>query len=136
MTSESKKIYVYADWESFNIPTLMGTLYSQCIRGKEIFSFEFNAEWLQSETAQILDPDLQLYPGRQFPDSTKHSFGLFLDSSPDRWGRQLMQRREAIRARNAKRPLRQLIESDYLLGLHDITRMGALRFKMVLHVFL
>ena len=78
----------------------------------------------------MLDPDLQLYPGRQYLDSTKSNFGIFLDSSPDRWGRQLMRRREAIRARQEGRTIRQLTEADYLLEVHDETRMGALRFKL------
>ncbi|HUH01553.1 MAG TPA: HipA domain-containing protein [Kofleriaceae bacterium] len=54
---------------------------------------------------------------------------MFLDSSPDRWGRVLMMRREAQRARAEARPERRLLESDYLLGVHDGHRMGALRFR-------
>jgi len=57
------------------------------------------------------------------------NFGLFLDSSPDRWGRVLMQRREAALAREAKRPVRRLVETDYLLGVYDGQRSGALRFR-------
>jgi len=55
-----------------------------------------------------------------------------MDSAPDRWGRKLMQRREAIRARKAVEKPNVLTESDYLLGVYDKTRMGALRFKTVL----
>ncbi|MCK4981320.1 MAG: type II toxin-antitoxin system HipA family toxin [Victivallaceae bacterium] len=130
MSDISKNIYVYADWPELQAPALMGCLNTQFIRGKEIFSFEFDSEWLKSKSAQILDPDLQFYSGRQYTDSGKNTFGLFLDSSPDRWGRQLMRRREAIKARHDDRPVRQLLESDYLLGVHDVTRMGALRFKL------
>ncbi len=130
MSNISKNIYVYADWPELHVPVLMGCLNTQLIRGKEIFSFEFDSEWLKSKSVQILDPDLQFYSGRQYTDSNKNIFGIFLDSSPDRWGRQLMRRREAIKARHEDRPIRKLIESDYLLGVHDITRMGALRFKL------
>ena len=130
MSDAAKNIYVYADWSELQVPVLMGYLNTQVIRGKEVFSFEFNSEWLKSKSAQILDPDLQFYSGRQYTDSTKNTFGLFLDSSPDRWGRQLMRRREAIKARHEDRHVRQLTESDYLLGVHDMTRMGALRFKL------
>lgn len=130
MNKDFKNIYVYADWAGLHAPALMGSLHVQFIRSKEIFSFEFDPGWLKSKSAQILDPDLQLYPGRQYTVSGKTSFGIFLDSSPDRWGQQLMRRRELIRARHEKRPVRQLTESDYLLGVHDITRMGALRFKL------
>ena len=126
----SREIYVYADWPEMQVPALMGCLHAQPIRGKEIFSFEFAPEWLKSKSALVLDPDLQFYSGRQYADSGKNPFGMFLDSSPDRWGRQLMRRREAIRARHEDRSVRQLVESDYLLGVHDMTRMGALRFKL------
>lgn len=130
VSDPSKRIYVYADWEELKAPARMGCLHSQLARGKEIFSFEFDPEWLQARSALTLDPDLQMYSGRQYADSGKHGFGLFLDSAPDRWGRQLMRRREAIRARHENRPVRQLHESDYLLGVHDRTRMGALRFAL------
>ena len=56
-------------------------------------------------------------------------FGIFSDSCPDRWGRLLMKRREAILAREENRKPRALLESDYLLGVDDQTRIGALRFS-------
>jgi serine/threonine-protein kinase HipA len=130
MSNPAKNIFVYADWAELPKPVLMGCLNSQLVRGKEIFSFEFDPEWLKSKSAQVLDPDLQFYSGRQYAGSGKISFGIFLDSSPDRWGRQLMRRREAIRARHEDRPMRKLLESDYLLEVYDETRMGALRFKL------
>ena len=74
--------------------------------------------------------DLQLFAGPQYATGDKNNFGLFLDSSPDRWGRQLMRRREAIRARNEERSPSPLQESDYLLGVYDETRMGAIRFRL------
>jgi len=130
MSNASKTIYVYANCPDLEAPVIMGYLNAQSIRGKEIFSFEFAPDWLQLRSARMLDPDLQFYPGRQYADSGKSNFGIFLDSSPDRWGRQLMRRREAIRARREARPVRQLLELDYLLEVHDTTRMGALRFKL------
>ena len=130
MNNTSKNIFVYAAWEELRVPTLLGCLNSQLVRGKEIFAFEFDSEWLESKSLQMLDPDLQFYAGRQYRHSGNNVFGFFLDSSPDRWGRQLMRRRETINARHENRPVRQLTESDYLLGVHDFTRMGALRFKV------
>ena len=41
-----------------------------------------------------------------------------------------MRRREAIRARNEERSPSPLQESDYLLGVYDETRMGAIRFRL------
>lgn len=54
---------------------------------------------------------------------------MFADASPDRWGRVLMKRREAIKARNENRKPSKLYDSDFLLGVYDQTRVGALRFK-------
>ncbi|MDR1416676.1 MAG: HipA domain-containing protein [Prevotellaceae bacterium] len=127
--NNSKEIPVYADWDGLEAPQAIGTLFSTYSRGKEIFSFEYHEKWLQSAFAQEIDPDLGLYPGIQYLRSEKSNFGVFLDSSPDRWGRALMDRREAILARMENRPHRSLNESDYLLGVSDEQRMGALRFK-------
>jgi len=125
-----RHVYVYAHWKGMDNPFLMGTLYSERLKGKEIFSFEYDNDWLNSEYAHILDPDLQLYPGLHFlHDEEKQNFGLFLDSSPDRWGRILMRRREAALARQEQRTEEKLFETDYLLGVYDEHRMGALRFK-------
>jgi serine/threonine-protein kinase HipA len=130
MSKEKKKIYVYVDWVEIETPTLMGILSVEFLRGKEIFSFEYADEWLSSNNTQILDPDLGLYSGIQYLRDEKSNFGLFLDSSPDRWGRVLMKRREAILAKSEKRPVGTLYESDFLLGVYDLHRMGALRFKL------
>ena len=127
---ERKTVYVYSDWHADATPQLMGELQIQIVRRKEIFAFEFKPAWLKSNDTRILDPDLQLFAGPQYAAGNKNNFGLFLDSSPDRWGRQLMRRREAIRARNEERSPSPLQESDYLLGVYDETRMGAIRFKL------
>lgn len=130
-TEKKREIYVYADWHGLNEPIYMGTLHAELLRGKEIFSFEYDNNWLQSGYAQVLDPDLQLYAGMQYlSNHEKNNFGLFLDSSPDRWGRILMRRREAALAREEKRSQNNLFETDYLLGVYDGHRMGGLRFKL------
>ena len=124
-----KIIQVYYDGEQVTAPVLMGTLESVTLRGKEIFSFQFDENWLQGKLARTFDPDLQLFSGRQYVPGGKTNFGLFLDSTPDRWGKLLLDRRELERARSENRDVRALRESDYLLGVFDDSRMGALRFK-------
>lgn len=57
------------------------------------------------------------------------NFGIFLDSSPDRWGQTLMKRREALQAKDERRPARTLYAWDFLIGVQDQTRQGALRFR-------
>ena len=125
-----KAIQVCGHWQGMQDPVVMGTLYAAPARGKEIFSFEYDPAWLKSPFAQMLDPDLGLFSGPQYARDGHDNFGLFLDSSPDRWGRVLMQRREAQLAKAENRDVRPLMESDYLLGVYDGHRMGALRFRL------
>lgn len=122
------EIYVYADWEASGEPTLVGTLRSAVTKGKEHFNFSYDQKWLASGQAQQIDPELKLYSGEQHASDSKN-FRIFLDSCPDRWGRLLMKRREAMVARQQERKPRVLHEVDYLLGVHDLYRQGALRFK-------
>ncbi len=110
-------------------PVLMGALHCHQFGAGEIFSFEYERSWLRGAAAFAFDPDLALVSGPQYPAADRASFGIFLDSSPDRWGRVLMQRRENTRARRDGRRPRGLTEWDYLLGVHDETRLGALRFR-------
>lgn len=124
----STEILVYADWFADDAPVLVGTLTADTVRGREQFRFSYDDDWLSSENAQSLDPQLELYGGDQFANDGGN-FRVFLDSCPDRWGRLLMKRREAVRANEEKRKPRTLMESDYLLGVNDLHRMGALRFK-------
>lgn len=124
---EEKKIYVYAGF--LNRDELIGTIFVSQTRGSEIYSFEYDETWLKNERNFILDPDLQLYRGRQYVNGEKNIFGIFADSCPDRWGRLLMNRREAIRAKSAGEKPSKLYESDYLLGVFDEARMGGIRFK-------
>ncbi|WP_295676212.1 type II toxin-antitoxin system HipA family toxin [uncultured Mucilaginibacter sp.] len=125
----ARRILVYADWEGLPQAIQVGTLTADMIRGKDVFSFEYAQAWLRVPQAQMLDPDLQLFSGPQYLNDDKPNFGMFLDSSPDRWGRVLMRRREAITARQDGRTARPLNELDFLIGVFDGTRMGGLRFK-------
>ena len=130
-TSTKREVHVYADWQDMATPIYMGVLHAERLRGKELFSFEFDKNWLRAPYAQLLDPDLQLYSGIQYlGNQEKRNFGLFHDSSPDRWGRILMRRREAGMARLEKRPEQPLFETDYLLGVYDAHRSGGLRYKL------
>jgi serine/threonine-protein kinase HipA len=125
----SLEIHVYGDWEELGSPRRIGLLKAIQTQGQEVFSFEYDPDWLKSNDVFLLDPDLQLYQGPQYVNEDRPNFGLFLDSSPDRWGRVLMQRKEAIDARKGERKARNLRDSDLLLGVHDEQRMGGLRFK-------
>jgi serine/threonine-protein kinase HipA len=129
MSSGQRSALVYADVDGKRGPAMMGTLHAQIAGRQELFSFEYSPEWLRTETAFAFDPDLQLLEGSQYPAQSHSNFGIFLDSAPDRWGRLLMQRRENLRARQEVRKPRRLTEWDYLLGVPDETRLGALRLR-------
>ena len=91
--------------------------------------FHYDPVWLADARAFALDPDLSLDDHPFFPRPESGNFGVFLDSSPDRWGQTLMKRREALLARDEQRQARPLYAWDYLLGVQDLTRQGALRFR-------
>lgn len=122
-------IYVYADWKGLGGPVQIGVLSAHFAKAKKAFSFEYNKEWLARNAYQLLDPDISFYSGPQYP-ADKENFGIFLDSMPDTWGKTLMKRREAQNARARNEKAKTLYEIDYLLGVYDETRMGALRFKI------
>ena len=123
----AKNIFVYESFTN-DEPKLMGTLFVEYMKGTEHVSFEYERDWLKQNNIKI-DPDLDLYAGRQFP-LDKSTFGIFADSAPDRWGRTLIKKREVNNAEKEKREMKTLYESDYLLGVYDATRIGALRFKL------
>ncbi len=129
MPENKKDILVYTHGIGQIEPVLMGILSATIVRGKEVFSFEYDHDFLKTDFAFEIDPNLKLFKGAQYPPEEQPNFGIFLDSSPDRWGRVLMDRREAALSQVDERPRRNLFESDYLLGVYDESRVGALRFK-------
>jgi serine/threonine-protein kinase HipA len=123
-------IWVYADWKGMDGPKCMGILSAQQAKGRKAFSFSYDKDWISSQEQVLLDPDIAWYMGQQYPSSNeKENFGVFLDSMPDTWGRTLMKRRAVIQARALGEPVPVLYDIDFLLGVHDLSRMGALRFK-------
>lgn len=130
MSHPSDVVEVYADLVHASEPLRMGLLRRQPTGRTEVFAFAYDDAWLSGAEAFTFDPDLALVGGSQYPPADRASFGIFLDSSPDRWGRVLMQRRENERARQQNRAPRVLTEWDFLLGVHDETRLGALRFRL------
>ena len=126
--STKTDIYVYAHWKEMPEPKVIGILSAQQAKGKKAFSFEYDLNWLKTEKKFLLDPDIQFYGGPQYPNQ-KENFGIFLDSMPDTWGRTLMKRRQAQQAKEKNEKSKILYDIDFLLGVYDESRMGALRFK-------
>lgn len=127
----ASQILVYVDWAGLGGPQGLGTLHCTRTRGIERFEFEFTDSALTDLVQQAqFDPRLLPFGGRQFPAQAAATFGVFADASPDRWGRLLMKRRHERDIRSGATPEgSKLFESDYLLGVHDAFRVGAIRLK-------
>ena len=107
----------------------VGTLHRQPRRGGEAVAFEYHPEWLADAAKFSLEPALALGQGAFAPAAGLTMFGSIGDSAPDTWGRRLMQRAERRQAVRDGRPVRALTDADYLLGVADVSRLGALRFR-------
>jgi len=104
-----------------------GTLWSAERPGRASFTFQYDDAWPGDARGFELDPDLLLVSGRRA--TGPHLFGGLADSAPDRWGRTLLARAERLRAKQEDRTPRSLSEIDYVLGVSDFARPGALRFR-------
>ena len=107
----------------------LGLLRQQASRRGEIVTFEYDPDWLAAADRFSIEPALALTPGTFPPPTGQALFGAIGDSAPDTWGRRLMQRAERRQAGQEGRPIRTLRELDYLLGVADVSRLGALRFR-------
>ena len=107
-----------------------GRLYPRHRRGTESASFIYHDGYLADTDAYALDPSLPLVTGSLQTPVARALFGAFSDCAPDRWGRTLLARREAARAKDAGMAPRSLSEADVLLGVRDDLRQGALRFRL------
>lgn len=109
----------------------VGLARSNRARDAETVLFEYATAWLKDPEHFSLEPALALTRGAFAPPAGQATFGSIGDSAPDTWGRRLMQRAERRLANGEGRPVRTLAESDYLLGVADETRLGALRFRRI-----
>jgi serine/threonine-protein kinase HipA len=124
--SESRdEIAVHLDAADFGPVFEIGRLRRARRGATAVVSFSFTADWLRLPHRLALDPSLGLYEGEQY--AADALFGIFTDVAPDRWGQTLLQRREAATARREGRRPRTLDDWDFLLGVSDELRMGALR---------
>ncbi|KAA6336766.1 hypothetical protein EZS27_015106 [termite gut metagenome] len=59
MANGSRQLYVYADWSGLEQPALTGILRSDIAKGKEVFSFSMNDDWLKSKHSWTSLRDLE-----------------------------------------------------------------------------
>ena len=115
-----KKLFLFL---SLDKDVLIGTLTSDYVRGEEVFSFEYDDEYLSSKNIVLFDPSLFSYKGVQY------NFNFINDMVPDRFGSLLIDKLEQKIANDEGRLPKKLSTSDYLVRVNDLTRMGALRIK-------
>ncbi|MGE5282035.1 MAG: type II toxin-antitoxin system HipA family toxin [Chloroflexota bacterium] len=124
MEGARDSVVVHLDAPELGSRRAVGTLARERSEAKSVFSFAYEAGWIETAAAFPLDPALPLFEGDQYASALP---GAFADAAPDRWGRTLLERREALRARRAEGPPRRFDDWDFLLAVDDRTRMGALR---------
>jgi serine/threonine-protein kinase HipA len=90
-------------------------------------SFEYDPGFL-ADGWQI-SPDLPLRPGRTYTAENSTLPGAFTDATPDDRGQKLIRADHARRRRDDPSLPPRLGEFDYLLGVADHTRVGALRLR-------
>ena len=127
MSDGRDEVIVHLDASDLGAPRALGSL-RRARKGTVVdVAFSYDSSWLAADDSFDVDPGLGRYEGDQ---RTRHGglHGIFSDTAPDRWGRLLLERREAQAARREGRRARTLDEWDFLVGVSDELRMGALRF--------
>lgn len=121
-----RRLFVHVDLGGMT--HFVGVLWAHQTKARERATFEYDADWVANANSFALEPALRLATDAYHTAVGQSLFGAMGDSAPDRWGRVLIQREERRKARAQKRTPRTLTEIDYLLGVGDLARQGALRF--------
>lgn len=121
-------LYIYAVFDWLDKPELIGRLTYERLRGNGTYGFSFDNDWLKNHSDILISEEVGNFSGFQYSQE-EHVFGFVSDTLPDRWGRRLLERKEQTEAIEEKRPKRTLYSYDYLVGIDDFLRMGALRLK-------
>ena len=122
------EVTVELDAAELGGPVRVGTLRRVSSPSGAVVAFGYDEAWLARRDAFVIDPAHGPYAGDQYPRAGDGIAAVFTDAAPDRWGRTLLERREAVLARDEGRHRRTLAVWEFLLGVSDFSRMGALRF--------
>ncbi len=104
-----------------------GTAYVSVRRGRVSTTFTYDAAYLSNPAGYDLEPGLLRRSGQHYVDGLP---GSFADCAPDRWGRNLIDRRRRAAERDMAQRLPGLTDADYLIGVSDVSRQGNLRVTM------
>lgn len=109
---------------------LAGRLWPHRRHRTESQTFAYAPSYLERSDAYALDPALPLVSGQIQTPVGHEMFGSFSDCAPDRWGRMLIHRRARRVGQGTDSTAEERFgEIDYLLGVRDDLRQGALRFR-------
>lgn len=112
-----------------NNDVFAGIMHTHQRRARESATFQYDSAYLAKPDAYALDPALPLVSGALQTPATLDMFNAFRDSAPDRWGRTLIARQARHRAKASGNRTASPTEFDYLVGVRDDVRQGALRFR-------
>ncbi len=126
MSTPTALVYVDTD----GTPRLVGRLFVTANRGRETATFLYDEEWINGAESFALAPALAVSPAAYYAGEDRRMFGAIGDSAPDRWGQTLLRRAERRQAKAENRAPRALREVDFLLGVTDTVRQGALRLTL------
>jgi hypothetical protein len=112
----------------------VGTLTYSRQGTRENTLFVYDDAWLENDNRFEISPDLPLTRERYFHKAATRSDSVFhfaiADTEPDGWGCKVIARDHARRRKAGQAGESvALTEMDYLLGVDDIGRVGALRFR-------
>jgi serine/threonine-protein kinase HipA len=118
------------------VDVILSTVGTDVLVGRAFFAnnrrgvsttFRYDDAYLTRRAAYALDPGLPLFQGTHaVADGLPYSF---TDCAPDRWGRNLVKKRLQALDVAEGRTRREVTDIDFLLGVTDLTRQGALRFR-------
>jgi serine/threonine-protein kinase HipA len=127
VSETAPRVLVYAD--TTGEPVVVGSLIfdpAHRRRAGVTTTFTYDPTWLARPDAYAIDPQLSLFDNSSTVPGLP---GCFQDCSPDRWGRNLVEKRLRAHAVGQGAGRRTLTDVDYLLGVADLTRQGALRLR-------
>ena len=120
---DNTQLDIYLDVDG--APRQIGQAWFTQRRGGPVTTvFAYSTDYLATPKSFAIDPALELVSGSQHVNGIP---GAFQDSSPDRWGRNLINKRHAATSEGRTRDLNEV---DYLSRVSDRTRQGALRFAL------
>jgi serine/threonine-protein kinase HipA len=122
-----RQVEVFVQIAGEDVP--VGRLWSHRRKKVESMTFSYSSAYLARGDAYALDPLLPLVSGQQQTPLDRGIFGAFSDCAPDRWGQMLIRRRHRNQDGNENTGEASFGEVDYLLGVRDDLRQGALRFR-------